>query len=87
MKELQIQKVALVFGLLLGGWHLLWSVLVLLGIAQLLLDFVFWMHMIANPYRVTGFNLVQAVILIAVTFVIGYCGGWIFAWLWNKLHK
>lgn len=87
MKEMNTQKVAMVFGILLSGWHLLWSLLILAGIAQPLLDFVFWMHMIANPYRVTGFALTQAAMLIVVTFVVGYFVGWSFAWLWNKMHK
>lgn len=87
IKSLDTKKVALVIGIFLGGWHLLWSVLVFLGLAQALLDFVFWLHMIANPYQVTGFNLMQAVILIVVTFVVGYLIGWVFAWLWNKMHK
>lgn len=87
MKALHTQKVAMVCGVFLGGWHLIWSILILLGLAQWLLDFIFWVHMIANPYRVTGFTLTQAVTLVIVTFIVGYVGGWIFAWLWNKLHK
>lgn len=85
--KLKTQKVALSVGLFLGGWHVLWSVLILIGLAQPLLDFVFWMHMIANPYHVTGFALGQSLTLIIITFLFGYLCGWIFAWLWNKLHK
>jgi len=87
MKELHAQKVALVFGIFLSGWHLIWSLLILIGVAQPLLNFVFWMHMIVNPYQVTGFSLTQAVTLIIITFAVGYVGGWIFALLWNKMHK
>lgn len=87
MKELNTQKVALVFGFFLGGWHVLWSLLILLSFAQPLMDFIFWAHMIANPYHVTGFTLTQAVTLILVTFAVGYVLGWVFAWLWNKLHR
>jgi hypothetical protein len=43
--------------------------------------------MISNPYQVTGFNITQSAILIIVTFIFGYIGGWIFAWLWNKMHN
>lgn len=87
MKKLDAQKVALTFGLFLGGLHLLWSALIFLGIAQMLLDFVFWMHMIVNPYRVMAFSFGQTVILVGVTTFVGYVGGWIFAWLWNMMHK
>ncbi len=87
MKELNTSKVALTFGLIGGGWHLLWSFLILIGLAQSLINFVFWMHMLTIPYKVTGFTLTQAAILIVITFIAGYAGGWIFAWLWNKIHK
>lgn len=86
MKELDIQKTALTFGVFLGAWHLVWSILVFTGFAQQLLNFVFWMHMIIPPYQVTAFTLTQALILIVVTFVMGYVGGWVFATIWNKMH-
>ena len=84
MKELNECKVALTFGLFIGGWHVIWSLLILVGLAQPLIDFIFWVHMLTTPYKVTGFNLVQALVLIVVTFIIGYAVGWVFAWLWNK---
>ena len=85
--KLKTQKVAVTVGLFLGGWHLVWSLLVLFGLAQPLLDFIFWAHMIGNPYQVTGFTFTQSATLILVTFVLGYVVGWAFAWLWNKMHK
>lgn len=87
MKELNVQQVAMVTGCFLGGWHVVWSVLVLIGLAQPLMDFIFWVHMINNPYQVTPFTFTQSLTLIIVTFVVGYIGGWIFGWLWNKLHR
>lgn len=85
--KLDAAKTALVFGCLLGGWHLLWSLLVFFGIAQPLVDFILWMHMISLPYRVTGFTLTQSLTLIVITFGMGYLGGWVFAWVWNYFHK
>ena len=87
VKKLDTNKVALVFGLLLGGGHLVWSLLVFIGLAQILLDFVFWMHMIFIPVKITGFTLTQSLIVVTVTFVVGYTAGWIFAWVWNQMHK
>ena len=87
MKKLETGRVAVVVGLFLSGFHLFWTLLIIAGLAQWLLDFVFWMHMLANPYQVTGFSVTQALTLIVMTFGIGYVGGWIFAWLWNKLHR
>ncbi len=80
-------KVALTVGLLFGGFHLFWSILVALGLAQPLLDFIFGLHMLANPYQVTGFDVMKAGMLVVVTFVVGYGAGYIFANVWNKVHK
>ncbi len=80
-------KVALTLGLVFAGFHLLWSILVALSLAQGLLDFIFGLHMIANPYQVTGFDVVKAGTLVVVTFVIGYVLGYIFTSVWNSVHK
>ena len=87
MKELDEKKVALTLGLFLGGSHLVWSLLILTGLAQPLINFIFWAHMIANPVQVTGFALTQSLILIAVTFTVGFVGGLIFAKVSNEVHK
>ncbi len=80
-------KTGLIFGSFLGLWHLVWSLMVLFGIAQPFYDFVFWLHMISLPWRVTGFTLVQSISLILVTLALGYMMGYIFAWIWNEFHK
>ncbi len=84
--KLQTSKVAMTMALLFGGGHLGWSILVALGLAQSLLDFAFWVHMLANPYQVTGFTITQAGTLVVLTAGIGYLVGWIFATVWNSVH-
>ncbi|MFA6608308.1 MAG: hypothetical protein WCT07_00105 [Candidatus Paceibacterota bacterium] len=79
-------KVGLVGGALLGGWHLLWSVLVFLGVGQTLIDFVLWMHMIHLPYVVGPFELTAALTLIVMTTILGYCIGYTISLVWNKIH-
>jgi len=80
-------KVGLVIGALIGGWHFVWSVLVLLGSAQPILDFIFWAHMIKPVYFVKPFDPVAAVTLIVITAVIGYVFGFLGAVIWNRLHR
>lgn len=87
MKEISEKKAALTVGLFVGGVHLVWSLLIIIGLAQPLVDFIFWAHMISNPYQITGFTLTQSLTLIIVTFAVGYLGGFIFAKVWNKTHK
>lgn len=80
-------KVGVAVGAVVGGWHLLWSVLVLIGCAQPIIDFIFWAHMIKPVYVVKPFDPVAAVTLIMVTGVIGYVFGFVGAIIWNRLHR
>ena len=80
-------KTGLIVGCFMGLFHLVWSLMVLLGVAQAFYNFIFWLHMISLPWRVTGFTFIQSGSLIVVTFIAGYIMGYIFAWLWNKFHK
>jgi hypothetical protein len=65
----------------------MWSLLVALGLAQLVIDWIFRLHFIQPPYTITAFNLGTAVTLIVVTSVIGFVMGWLFAAIWNLLHS
>ncbi|MFA6524425.1 MAG: hypothetical protein WC264_01900 [Candidatus Paceibacterota bacterium] len=80
-------KTALTFGFLIAFMHLLWSVLVALGIAQMFMNFVLNLHMITMPIVIMPFNLMKALELIIMTFVVGYIFGWFMAYFWNKCFK
>jgi hypothetical protein len=74
----------------LGGWHLLWAALVGLGLAQVVIDFLFWMHFIKPVYVVEPFAIGRAAILVLVTgaidygFGVGFGVG--FGIMWNRIH-
>lgn len=72
---------------LIGGWHLLWSLFVVIGWAQPILDFIFWAHMIKPVYFVKPFDPAAATTLIVITAAIGYLFGFFGAVIWNKLHR
>lgn len=79
-------KAGLVLGTLIGGWHLLWALLVALGWAQPLIDFVFWLHFITPVYVVGAFAFGRAALLVALTAALGYAMGYCFGLLWNRLR-
>lgn len=81
------KKVALVLGSFTGLIHLVWGVLIALGFAQPLMDFIYRMHSLNNPFTFTSFSLMRSVSLVIITFLVGYVWGYIFATLWNKVHR
>jgi hypothetical protein len=64
-----------------------WSLLVPFGWAQPLIDFVLWMHFIRPVYVIQPFSLPIAAVLIVVTFATGFILAFLFAALWNQLHR
>jgi hypothetical protein len=47
-----VHKLGLVPAAFIAGWHLVWCLLVLLGRAPALIDFLFWPHVIPTPNHV-----------------------------------
>jgi len=89
MVKLDKNKTGLVLGLFFAIVHAVWAVLVLVipGNLQNFIDWAFNLHFLEPVYTITSFNLVNAILLLIVTFVCGYVLGWIFAAVWNKLVK
>jgi hypothetical protein len=74
-------------GAVLGLWHLIWSVLVAVGAAQAVIGFVLWVHFIDVPVRIAPFSIGIAAMLVAVTSLVGFAIGYVFAVVWNRLHQ
>lgn len=79
-------KLGMVVGGFFGLWHFVWSLLVAVGVAQALINFVFWLHFIQPPYTIALFRADLAVALIVITAIIGYIMGWVLAAIWNWLR-
>jgi len=82
-----MHKVGLVLASVIGGWHLVWSVLVLTGVGQVLYNFILWAHMIHLAITIGPFDPAASVTLILITTIFGYIAGCIAAAIWNRVHR
>ena len=80
-------KVGLVGGVLFGGFHLIWSILVATGMGQALYDFVLWAHMIHVAVIIGPFDVTAFITLVIMTTIVGYCVGYALATVWNRVHR
>lgn len=80
-------KVAMTTGLFAGLVHLVWEVLVFLGAGQKFLNWKLSMHSLSSPVKVLPFSLGTAVGLIITALIGGYIVGWVFASIYNKMHR
>jgi len=87
MNHLNPTKTGLALGKLLGGLHLIWAILVALGLAQAVVNFSMWAHMVSVPFVVQTFVLSAAITVVVVATIVGYILGYVFAKIWNWLHR
>jgi len=79
--------VGIVAGTLSVMAHSLWIGMVMLGFAQTVLDFIYGLHFLSNPFMVGEISVVKTVGLLGITFVAGYVVGWVLSYLWDKTTK
>ena len=79
--------VGLYCGALISFCHLVWVIMVALGLAQGWLNFIFGLHFVSNPFQIETFNLGTGIALVVMTFVVGYAVGWVSTWAWNRMAK
>lgn len=80
-------KLGLVFAVLMGGVHVIWSIVVFFGLGQPLLNFIFWAHMVSVPFHVGLFSMTASLSLIAIMSALGYLVGCIVGMVWNKVYS
>ena len=86
-QHLNPTKTGLALGGLVGGVHLVWSILIAFGWAQTLVNFSQWAHMVSVPVVVKTFDLSAAITVIVIAGIIGAVVGNVFARIWNYLHR
>ncbi len=80
-------KTGLIVGVFFGIVHLVWAVFVALGFAQAIMDWIYGLHFMSNPFYIVTFSAGTAILLVLVTFAVGYVFGSVFAMLWNAIKK
>lgn len=87
MNKVSAHKVGLVLGGMFAIFHVVWAFLVFAGLAKSFLDWILGLHFLNFQYSINSFVLLDALILVIVTGVIGYIMGNICGWLWNLAHR
>lgn len=77
-------RTSAIAGLCLASLHFFWVLLVALGWAQSLMDFIFKLHMLSPPFQVQVFSLPLALGLIGITFLMGCFYGAVFYFIKNR---
>ena len=80
-------RLGLTIGIFAALLHAVWALIVVAGLAQSYLDWIFPLHFVNSVFDVAAFSLVNAVILIILAFVGGYVVGWILGAIWNWIKK
>lgn len=76
-------RVGLFFGTIYGLCHLLWVLLLTLGLAQPMMDWLISMHFLNVTYTLNEVMAGKAILGIVMALVWGYIDGFILAALWN----
>ena len=85
--KLKPMAVAVYTGLFVATLHFVWSLMVVSGLSQLYLDWILGLHFLNNPFVVVPFSFSVMIMLLVVTFVVGFILGWVGTICWNKMIK
>lgn len=73
-----------VFGsIIMLSIHLVWCALVFFGLAQTVVDYLFWIHFVKPIYQIDKFDMLVAIYLLITVSCIGFIVGYIFAKVFN----
>ncbi|MFH0912642.1 MAG: hypothetical protein V1807_03260 [Patescibacteria group bacterium] len=87
MKQLSTHGTGMTLGSFAALVHLVWLIFVGFGWAKGFADWILSLHMMQFSWSIMPFAWGTAIMLLIMTFVIGYIWGWVFSSLWNYFHK
>jgi len=87
MDIIEKNRLGMTLGIFVGLWHLLWVILVGIGVAQSYLDWILPLHFVGLAVPLLTFNWMSAILLVIIATIAGYVMGWIFAAIWNCKTK
>jgi hypothetical protein len=85
MRHLSIYRSAVSVGFVLAAWHAAWVVLVGLGWASVVVNFILKLHFIRLDLQIAPYSGTTAFLLIALAFASGAFLGGLFALVWNSM--
>lgn len=82
-------QLGLTLGIAMAFMHFIWALAVAVTPAgmQKFINWVYSLHFLSIPITVTAFVAAKALVLIVLTFVIGYIMGWILAFCHDWVEK
>jgi hypothetical protein len=86
MNTVNVHKTGLAIVAFVGLVHLVWSLLVAVGLAQPWINFISQLHFIQADHTIMPFQLLTALELVVVASVVGYILGSVLAKIWNRVH-
>ena len=89
MGKMNKNQLGLKVGIFFAFLHAVWAIFVVAmpTILQNFLNWIFKIHFLNPIWIITKFNLIDAIWLIIVTFIVGYIIGWVFAYIHNLMEK
>ena len=86
VKKIDNHLAGLTGGTVFALLYVLWALLVWASLAHDLLNRLFSLFFILNPFQILPFNLTVMIAMIAGNLVVGYLAGWLFAAIVNRIH-
>ena len=65
-------RAGMALGVFLGGWHLAWSIMVAIGWADAILQFILRIHFLQLQVSMAPFDVNLAATLVVVTTLVGF---------------